>query len=121
MTCETCLIIGVEWGIGRQIGLRQIALLEAIQAQGSISGAARHLGCSYRGARLLIEDINEVLRESAVSCQAGGYEGGGATLTTAGTELVSLYRAIEARVQAVTVPERGALDRLCTNQSVVRK
>lgn len=68
--------------------MKQIALLEAIQAQGSISGAARALRLSYAGARLLIEGIHKILCEPAVSGLAGGRSGGGTTLTPVGTQLI---------------------------------
>ena len=52
---------------GKRIGSREITLLEAIQTQGSIAGAARSLGISYLGARLRIRQINQALREPAVA------------------------------------------------------
>jgi len=65
---------------GDRIVPGQIALLEAIRAKGSIS-AARHLGMSYRGAWLLVEELNDALREPAVSATADGQGGGRATVT----------------------------------------
>ena len=63
---------------GHHIGPGKIALLEAIRAKGSISAAARQLGMSYRRAWLLVEQINEALREPAVTAATGGQHGGGA-------------------------------------------
>jgi molybdate transport system regulatory protein len=94
--------IRIVSGIGK-IGAKQIAFLEAIQSKGSITQAGRFMGLSYRGARLLLEDINKVLCGPAVSAMSGGSKGGGAALTPVGTQLVRLYHAIEVRAQSVTL------------------
>jgi molybdate transport system regulatory protein len=114
------IFICVDAGIGCKIGVKQIALLEAIQAQGSISGAARALSLSYRGARLLIEDVDKILRQPVVSGVPGGRSGGGATLTPVGTQLILLYRAIEARAQVVALAQREALDGLAQTEETNR-
>jgi molybdate transport system regulatory protein len=103
--------IRVGWEMGKIDG-RQIAFLEAIQSQGSIRGASRLTGLSYPGALLVIRGINKALSEPAISAVKGGRKGGGAALTYIGIQLVQLYRAIEARLQAVALPEREELLRL---------
>ncbi len=55
---DTRLSIRLDLTSGDRIGPGKIALLEAIQEAGSISGAARALGMSYRRAWLLVEEIN---------------------------------------------------------------
>ena len=62
---RTGLSISLISGNGCKIGVKHIALLEAIQAQGSISGAARTLSLSYRGARrrawaTIVDDVGAV-------------------------------------------------------------
>src|ERR1700730_9317520 len=84
---------------GCQIGLSKIALLEAIHEQGSISAAARDIGITYRSAWNWVEEINRVLREPAVTAKIGGLRGGGAVLTSVGTEVVLLYSYIEVSRQ----------------------
>jgi molybdate transport system regulatory protein len=112
MTPKTRLSIRIDSEFGCKIETKQIVLLEMIQAQGSISRAAQFLRLSYRGAQKLIEVINEGLREPAVSTVSGRRKGGGAALTPVGIQRVELYRAIEARAQAVALPEREALHSL---------
>lgn len=77
------------------IGPGKVELLEAIGTVGSISGAARQLGMSYRRAWLLLEELNASLRLPAVSTTTGGTRGGGAALTEIGQAIVAHYRAIE--------------------------
>jgi molybdate transport system regulatory protein len=97
---------------GCQIGLRKIALLEAIHAQGSIAAAARAIGITYRSAWNWVEEINGVLREPAVTAKTGGLKGGGAVLTSVGTEVVVLYRYIEAHAQMAAAQEVGVIETL---------
>ena len=78
------------------IGPGKVELLEAIGAAGSISGAARQLGMSYRRAWLLLEELNASLRTPAVSTTTGGTRGGGAELTEIGEAIIAHYRSIEA-------------------------
>jgi molybdate transport system regulatory protein len=80
---------------GARIELRKIALLEALRAEGSIRAAARHLGMAYRTAWLLVEQINEALREPAVTTATGGQHGGGTALTPTGERVIELYHTIE--------------------------
>lgn len=82
-----------------RIGPGKIALLEAIDREGSISGAGRALGMSYRRAWDLVDALNTILGHAAVDAAPGGYRGGGATLTDAGRSLVADYRAIERAAQ----------------------
>jgi molybdate transport system regulatory protein len=77
------------------IGPGKVALLEAIADAGSISGAARQLGMSYRRAWNLTDEINRGLAEPAVQSAAGGKAGGGAKLTPVGRRIIELYRGIE--------------------------
>jgi molybdate transport repressor ModE-like protein len=62
---------------------------------GSISAAARHLERSYRRAWMLVEQINEALRELAVTAAQGGRRGGGTILTPTGERVIELCHTIE--------------------------
>jgi molybdate transport system regulatory protein len=84
--------IRIDSRIGK-IGAKQIAFLEAIQSQGSITRAGRFMGLSYRGVRLLLEDINKVLCGPAVNAMRGGNKSGGAALTPAREHNLSDYTA----------------------------
>jgi molybdate transport system regulatory protein len=77
------------------IGPGKIALLEAIEATGSLSQAARDLSMSYRRAWGLLDDLNHTLAEPVARASAGGTGGGGAQLTAFGRRLIAAYRAVE--------------------------
>ena len=95
-----------------RIGPGKIALLEAIDREGSISAAGRALGMSYRRAWDLVDALNKLLGGLVVVAAPGGYKGGGATLTEAGKAVVAHYRAIEAATEAVAREYVAALAEL---------
>jgi molybdate transport system regulatory protein len=80
------------------IGPGKIRLLELVAQTGSISAAGRTMEMSYRRAWLLVGELNATFRKPVVVSRLGGRDGGGATLTPLGIELVRRYRAIEARI-----------------------
>jgi molybdate transport system regulatory protein len=77
------------------LGPGKVALLERIEATGSLSQAARELGMSYRRAWLLLDDLNKMFNGPAATASVGGSGGGGARLTDLGREIVKAYREIE--------------------------
>lgn len=109
---DTRLSIRLDLTSGDRIGPGKIALLEAIRSTGSISAAARQLGMSYRRAWLLVEEVNETLREPAVAAATGGRQGGGALLTPVGEKVVELYRSIEGIARSSAAEEFRAVSRL---------
>jgi molybdate transport system regulatory protein len=108
----TRLSIRIDLPSGDRIGPGKIALLEAIAKSGSISAAARSLEMSYRRAWLLVEEVNNSLREPAITAATGGQHGGGAVLTPTGKEIVTRYRAIENRAKKSANGEFRALEQL---------
>src|SRR5215510_9048272 len=108
----TRLSIRIDLASGDRIGPGKIALLEAIRTTGSISAAARQLGMSYRRAWLLVEEVNESLRDPAVAAATGGKQGGGAVVTAVGEQVIAHYRAIERIAHASASAEFRAVDRL---------
>jgi molybdate transport system regulatory protein len=96
----TRLTLRVDFGADRALGPGKVRLLEAIRDTGSISQAGRTLGMSYRRAWLLVDDLNKCFRQPVIAAQPGGTQGGGATLTEFGLELIRDYRAIEAAATA---------------------
>ncbi len=108
----THLSIRIDLASGNRIGPGKIALLEAIRSNGSISAAARSIGMSYRRAWLLVEEINQTLREPAVKAETGGARGGGAVVTPAGERIIDLYRAIETQARTAAGGEFRAIGKL---------
>jgi molybdate transport system regulatory protein len=89
----------IDLGARRAIGPGKIALLEHIEASGSLSQAARELGMSYRRAWELLENLNHSFRERVVATSTGGRGGGGAILTPFGRALIQSYRRFESDIQ----------------------
>jgi molybdate transport system regulatory protein len=97
------------------LGPGKIALLEHIEATGSLSQAARELGMSYRRAWLLLDDVNRMFTEPATTASVGGSGGGGARLTDLGRAIVKAYREIE------DAAEKAASARIAWLESCRRK
>src|SRR5215467_3943101 len=85
--------------IGR-VGLDRIALVEAIDALGSISAAANHLGLSYRGAWDAVQALNNLFDGPLIEAQPGGRAGGAAAVTARGKAAVAAFRRVQAEVDA---------------------
>ncbi|WP_338119030.1 winged helix-turn-helix domain-containing protein [Paracraurococcus ruber] len=102
------MTIRLDLPAGR-VGPGKVALLEAIDREGSISAAARHLGMSYPRAWGLVSQLDTILGEEVVARAPGGRKGGGAALTEAGRRLIARYRAVEAAAQSAAgpAPEAG--------------
>lgn len=94
------LNIRIDLEPGGRIGPGKIALLEQIDASGSISAGARNLKMSYKRAWDLVEDLNRLFSQPVVETQTGGKRGGGAHLTATGQMVVNRFRALENAAQA---------------------
>lgn len=92
----------VDLAPSNRLGPGKVALLEAVEATGSISGAGRAMKMSYRRAWLLIDDLNRMFRLPVVEASTGGARGGGARLTATGRAVVAHYRAIESKAMGAS-------------------
>jgi molybdate transport system regulatory protein len=73
----------------------QIDLLNAIATAGSISGAARTVGISYKTAWDRIDAMNNLSTKPLVARSAGGARGGGTQLTDFGQQVLNGFNAIQ--------------------------
>lgn len=94
------------------IGPGKAHLLEAIEAGGSISAAARAMGMSYRRAWDLVATMNESFARPVVDTATGGAHGGGARLTPFGADVLRRYRAMEQKASAAIRADVAAFGRL---------
>jgi molybdate transport system regulatory protein len=101
MTKALTVRFRVDFANDRSIGVGKIELLEYIANTGSLSQAARDLGMSYRRAWLLVEDMKLSFDQPVVRSSTGGPNGGGATLTEFGKQLIAGYRKLESEMQAL--------------------
>lgn len=70
-------------------------LLEAIEREGSISGAGRALGMSYRRCWMLVDVMNHCWSTPLVDTNTGGKQGGGAHVSVMGKRVLNLYRSLQ--------------------------
>ena len=89
------LKLQIACGDAYAMGPGKADLLDAIGREGSISGAGRALGMSYRRAWLLVDEMNRCFAERLVETLSGGGRERGARLTDAGRDALSAFRALE--------------------------
>jgi molybdate transport system regulatory protein len=99
------LSISVVFESGARIGSGKFRLLQSVHDSGSISGAARDMGMSYKRAWVLLDSINQAFTEPVVVASPGGAGGGGARLTPFGLEVLARYRKIADRTAALAVDD----------------
>jgi molybdate transport system regulatory protein len=80
---------------GGDISAKRISLLEAIDALGSISAAAKQLGISYRSAWDAVAEMNNMWDAPLVEKSPGGAHGGGTRLTSQGRELITGFKLMQ--------------------------
>lgn len=85
---------------GPGLGPSRLALLEAIEAHGSISAAARAVQASYRRVWLMVDALNRAFDPPVVEVSPGGRTGGAARLTAQGRRVRDALRAVEAAAWA---------------------
>ena len=74
---------------------KRIALLQAIEASGSISKAAKMVPMSYKAAWDAIDAINNLCPHAVVSRETGGKGGGGTKITPYGHNLINTYLLLQ--------------------------
>ncbi|MCE8523519.1 winged helix-turn-helix domain-containing protein [Ruegeria pomeroyi] len=97
------------------IGPGKAALLDHIAQTGSIAAAGRAMGMSYKRAWQLVETMNAMFRDPVVTRARGGAQGGSATLTPTGQEVLAAYRRFETACHNAGAPHAKQL------QSLLRK
>ncbi|MBK1698685.1 winged helix-turn-helix domain-containing protein [Rhodovibrio salinarum] len=104
-------------GEATAIGPGKADLLDAVARTGSISGAARAMGMSYRRAWLLIDTMNKCFQAPLVETNAGGKGGGGARVTDLGRDVLARYRAMEEKARTAVGDDLDAFQALLADES----
>lgn len=94
-------ILALRGGSRSPVGRDRIALLEAVESQGSITKAAQAVGLSYKAAWDALNAVNNLLPRPAVAAQTGGRNGGGAVVTEDGKALIAAFHVLEERLARV--------------------
>jgi len=106
-----CTKIWIEDADGRLLlGDGRLRILDAVEATGSLSAAARELGMSYRAAWGKIRATEKRMGVPLVKGSAGGARHGGAVLTPAARDLLRRFESFHG--QALRAVERLARRRL---------
>ena len=98
------LSIRIDLGPGHRLGPGKVRLRELIAGHGSIAGAGRTLGMSFRRAWRLVETKDRGFGCPVIEAQIGGPAGGGARLWNVGAGVVARHRAVEAAAERAAAP-----------------
>lgn len=98
------------------IGPGRADLMELIAETGSISEAAKRMGMSYKRAWGLVQVLNEGFGAPLVEASRGGKEQG-ASLTSAGREVLERYRGMQEATRKAIARDVDALVALHTDMS----
>ncbi|SEB20050.1 TOBE domain-containing protein [Paraburkholderia sartisoli] len=100
-------------------GASRIALLAAIRETGSITGAARAVGMSYKAAWDAIDTMNNLAGEPLVVRATGGKGGGGTTLTPRALRLIETFRAVESEHRRFLELAGAAIEHFASDWSLI--
>jgi molybdate transport system regulatory protein len=93
--------IWIERGGGVVLSEWRVALLEAVDAHGSLSHAAAALDIPYRTAWERIKAMETELGTRLLASESGGAEGGGSRLTAEARDLCRRFRRVSGGIQEV--------------------
>jgi molybdate transport system regulatory protein len=117
-------LVSADLKLAGRLDARFFALLEAVDATGSINKAARTAGLSYKGAWLLLETACNLANESLLETATGGAGGGGTRLTPAARGLLDAWRTLHTeqreflRLQEARLAQLPALSGLLRRMSM---
>jgi molybdate transport system regulatory protein len=103
------------------ITAKHIELLEAIDALGTISAAARHQGISYRSAWDAVDRMNNLWESALVAKQPGGAQGGETRLTDEGRRLIDSFKRLQEEYRRFTASLNHNLFELALFQQISRR
>lgn len=94
-------VVGFRGEAGAAISDERIRVLEAIDALGSISAAARTVGITYSAAWDAVSAMNNLAERPLVLGRIGGKSGGGASLTEDGRRFLHVVQMMRREMQRI--------------------
>ncbi len=114
-------LISAELKLAGRLDARFFALLEALEATGSINKAARTAGLSYKGAWLMLESACNLSNEPLLETATGGAGGGGTRLTEAARGLLDAWRTLQTEQREFLRTQEARLAQLPALSGLLRR
>ena len=92
--------VSLRRGLAPRVGLERVALIEAVDREGSITAAAKTLGLSYKGAWDIVQGLNNLFATPLIEAAPGGRSGGAARVTERGRSVAAAFRRVQAEIDA---------------------
>lgn len=108
MTKKIAAAVSFDSALSHEPADKRIEILRLVGESGSISQAARDAGVSYKAAWQAIDTLTNLAGVVLVDSAVGGAGGGGAKITTAGTQLLSVAKQLaESRAKVLATASAG--------------
>ena len=114
-------LLSADLKLAGRLDARFFALLEALDATGSINKAARTAGLSYKGAWLLLESACNLANEPLLETATGGAGGGGTSLTPAARGLLEAWRSLQTEQREFLRAQEARLAQLPALSGLLRR
>ena len=114
-------LLSADLKLAGRLDARFFALLEALDATGSINKAARTAGLSYKGAWLLLETACNLANEPLLETVTGGAGGGGTRLTLAARGLLGAWRTLQDEHREFLRAQEARLSQLPALSGLLRR
>ncbi len=114
-------LLTAELRLAGRLDARFFALLEAIEATGSINKAARTAGLSYKGAWLMLESAGNLAHVPLLETATGGARGGGTRLTEAAHSLLGAWRTLQHEQREFLRAQEARLNALPALAGLLRR
>jgi len=108
----TYLFMRIELPSGGKLGPSRTAILEGIDRFGSMSGAARAMGITYREVWKTVKEMNRMFGEQPLVVIGPGGRTGGAQVTPLGRKVAQRFREMEATANKALARQFLAFERL---------
>jgi len=112
----TYLFMRIDLPSGAKVGPSRTAILEGIEKYGSITGAARAVGLTYRQVWATVKVMNAMFKEPLVEISPNG-RASGARLTPFGREVVRRFREMEKVANQALKAHFRAFERMAGEDS----
>jgi molybdate transport system regulatory protein len=107
---DASVMLRITLPCGLPMGPGKAAILRGIEQTGSIAATSRLTGMSYKRTWDLVNSLNKHFHSPLVITSKGGAQGGGASLSAEGQQVLSLYEQMLVNTNQAIAAELSQLE-----------